>query len=287
MPPRPAVSAHRGGTERFGPATWEAYEDALLSGAEYAEFDIRRTADGVLVVHHDARVGPGGPPVAALTHAEMGARAGRPVPVVDDVMQLIAGKLVAHLDLKESGYERAVIDRAVALLGRDGFVATTLEDRSVAAITEAFPGVRTALSLGRGGAGTGAARRAAIRASELFPMRRVRACGAHGVAVHQRLARANVLREAARNGLHTMVWTVNDEPAMRSFLRDPRVDVLVTDRPRHAVALREAATDAMTPRDGTRAARPGAGAERGLSGPCPGMYLNGRMDDRLHDRGPH
>ncbi|MEV7996787.1 glycerophosphodiester phosphodiesterase family protein, partial [Streptomyces sp. NPDC086077] len=256
MPPRPAVSAHRGGTERFGPATWEAYEDALLSGAEYAEFDIRRTADDVFVVHHDARVGHHGPPLTALTHAELSARAGRPVPVVDDVMQLIAGKLVAHLDLKETGYERALIDRAVALLGQDGFVATTLEDRSVAAITEAFPGVRTALSLGRGGAGIAPARLAAIRASELFPMRRVRACGAHGVAVHQRLARANVLREAARHGLHTMVWTVNDGPAMRAFLGDPRVNVLITDRPRHAVALRDGAPGTVAPREGARAAGP-------------------------------
>ncbi|MFJ4466103.1 glycerophosphodiester phosphodiesterase family protein [Streptomyces sp. NPDC089424] len=260
MPPRPAVCAHRGGGERFGPATWEAYEDALLSGAEYAEFDIRRTADGVLVVHHDARAGHDGPPLTALTHAELSARTGRPVPVVEDVMELLAGKLVAHLDLKETGYERALVDRAVALLGRDGFVVTTLEDRSVAAISGAFPGVRTALSLGRGGARIAPARLAAVRASELFPMRRVRACGAHGVAVHQRLARANVLREAARHGLYTMVWTVNEEPAMRTFLGDARVDVLITDRPRHAVALRDGAPDGAAPSEGTRATRPDAPA---------------------------
>ncbi|MER6346767.1 glycerophosphodiester phosphodiesterase family protein [Streptomyces sp. NPDC001595] len=238
MTPRPAVSAHRGGSEIHGPATWEAYEDALLSGAEYVEFDIRRTADGVLVVYHDPRVLHTGPLLSELTHAELSERAGYPVPVVDEVMELIAGKLVGHLDLKETGYERDVIDPAIALLGEDGFVATTLEDRSVAAITQAFPGVRTVLSLGRDGKEIGAARFTATRLSELFPMRRVRACGAHGVAVHQRLARANVLREAARNGLFTMVWTVNEDTALSGFLADPRVDVLITDRPRRAVDLR-------------------------------------------------
>ncbi|MFI6931326.1 glycerophosphodiester phosphodiesterase family protein [Streptomyces sp. NPDC050287] len=238
MPRRPAVSAHRGGSELAGAATWEAYEDAVRSGAEYAEFDIRRTSDGVLVVYHDARVAPAGPPLSTLTHAELSARAGYAVPAVEDVMSLIAGKLVGHLDLKEVGYERAVIDRATALLGADGFVATTLEDRSVAAIARAFPRARTLLSLGRDRREIAPARLAATRLSELLPIRRVRACGASGVAVHHRLARAGVLREAARHGLFTMVWTVNEDLPLRTFLADPRVDVLVTDRPRRALALR-------------------------------------------------
>ncbi|WP_328345608.1 glycerophosphodiester phosphodiesterase family protein [Streptomyces violaceus] len=238
MTPRPAVSAHRGGSERADAATWEAYKDALESGAEYVEFDVRRTADGVLVIYHDPRVGPTGPPLSRLTHTELSERAGYDVPAVDEVMALIAGRLVAHLDLKEVGYEHEVVDRAVALLGTDGLVVTTLEDRSVAAVTRAFPGVRTALSLGRDRRDLALARLPGTRLSELFPARRIRACGAHGVAVHQRLARTTVLREATRRGLFTLVWTVNDDTLMRAFLAHPRVDVLVTDRPRRAVALR-------------------------------------------------
>ncbi|MGW0580178.1 glycerophosphodiester phosphodiesterase family protein [Streptomyces sp. NPDC002920] len=235
----PAVSAHRGGSERCGAATLQAYQDALASGAEYAEFDIRRTADGALVVHHDPRAGgPTGPLLHGITHAELCRRAGYAVPLVEEVMALVAGKLVGHLDLKEAGYEHEVIDRAVALLGRDGLVATSLEDRSVAAITRAFPGVRTALSLGRDRREVGTARLAGTRAGELFPLRRLHACGAHGVAVHQLLARAGVLRRAARHRLFTMIWTVNDDAGLRRFLADERVDVLITDRPRRAVQLR-------------------------------------------------
>jgi glycerophosphoryl diester phosphodiesterase len=52
------VSAHKGGAEHARAATYEAYEDAVTSGAEYAEFDIRRTRDGALVVYHDAAAGP-------------------------------------------------------------------------------------------------------------------------------------------------------------------------------------------------------------------------------------
>ncbi|GAA0652826.1 hypothetical protein GCM10009535_34020 [Streptomyces thermocarboxydovorans] len=234
----PAVSAHQGGSERTAPATREAYEDAVAAGADYAELDVRRTADGVFVVHHDARVCGDGPPLSTLTHAELCARAGRPVPVVEEILQLIAGRLLAHLDLKETGHERELIDRAVALLGPDGFVATTLEDRSVAAITAAFPGVRTGLSLGRD--------RRDVPRGRLLATRLGRAAAhAPGARLRRRrdrrappAARAGVLREAARHGLFTMVWTVNDDPLMRTFLADPRVDVLITDRPRRALQLR-------------------------------------------------
>jgi glycerophosphoryl diester phosphodiesterase len=38
-----------------------------------------------------------------------------------------------------------------------------------------------------------------------------------------------------------MIWTVNDDSLMRRFLADPRVSVLITDRPRQALRLREGA----------------------------------------------
>ena len=64
-------------------------------------------------------------------------------------MALLAGRRIGHLDLKETGYEESVISMATSILGPGNFVVTTLEDASVAAIKRAFPGVRTALSLGR------------------------------------------------------------------------------------------------------------------------------------------
>ena len=60
MASHPAVSAH-------GPraGTIESYAHALKTGAEYVEFDIRRTADGELTAFHDPRTGQGEPGRAA------------------------------------------------------------------------------------------------------------------------------------------------------------------------------------------------------------------------------
>ena len=227
-----AISAH-------GPraGTIEAYSSALDSGAEYVEFDIRRTADGELAAFHDARTRQG-EALSAISYARLCELAGYEVPRVADVMALIAGKAIGHLDVKDTGGEEQVVRMALDILGPGRFVVTTLEDESVAAVKARFPEVPAALSLGRNLDEVPRSRRAATRLTELRPMGRLRACGADWVAVNRRLARAGVLAQCHRAGIRTMIWTVDEDAEMRRWLADPRVTVLITNRPDAAVALR-------------------------------------------------
>jgi glycerophosphoryl diester phosphodiesterase len=227
-----AISAH-------GPRTGtiEAYARALETGAEYVEFDIRRTADGELAAFHDPRTRQG-EALAAISYPRLCELAGYPVPRVADLMTLIAGKATGHLDLKDTGGEDEVVAMALDILGPGNFVVTTLEDQSVAAIKARFPAVPAALSLGRDLKEVRRALRAATRLGELFPMRRLRACRADWVAVHRQLAAAGVLTRCHQAGIKTMVWTVDKDAEMRRWLADPRVGVLITNRPADAVAMR-------------------------------------------------
>jgi glycerophosphoryl diester phosphodiesterase len=227
-----AISAH-------GPRTGtiEVYANALETGAEYVEFDIRRTADGELAAFHDARTSQGDP-LAAISYSRLCELAGYPVPRVAEVMAAIAGKATGHLDLKDTGGEDRAVEMALDILGPGNFVVTTLEDQSVAAIKARFPSVPVALSLGRDLDEVPRSRRASTRLSELRPMRRLRACQADWVAVHRRLAAAGVLAQCHRAGIKAMVWTVDEDAEMRRWLADQRVTVLITNRPADAVALR-------------------------------------------------
>lgn len=241
-PPRPgaaaAISAHRGGSEVAPAGTYEACRAAAGTGAEYVEFDIRRTADARLVTHHDAATADG-QAIAGLSYARLCELAGYEVPLAADVMRLIAGKASGHLDLKETGGEDVIIAHALEILGPGNFVATTLEDASVAAIKARFPEVPVALSLGRNLGEMPWLSRFPARRRELYPLSRIRACGADWAAMHYRLARAGVLRQCHRDGIKAMIWTVNDDQAIGRWLADPRVDVVVTDRPVHAAMLRD------------------------------------------------
>ena len=227
-----AISAH-------GPRTGtiEAYARALETGAEYVEFDIRRTADGELAAFHDPRTRQG-EALAAISYPQLCELAGYPVPRVADVMTLIAGKATGHLDLKDTGAEEEVVEMALDILGPGNFVVTTLEDQSVAAIKARFPAVPAALSLGRALNGVPRPAWAATRLRELYPMSRLRACRADWVAVHRQLAAAGVLTRCHRAGIKTMVWTVDGDAEMKRWLADPRLTVLITNRPADAVAMR-------------------------------------------------
>ena len=103
------VSAHAG---RVPSSPWRATSGGVASGADYAEVDIRVTADGELIAAHDP-VLPGGYPPAALTYRELRDRAGYDVPRVADVLAVIRGRARGHLDLKVTGAEDALVQLAL------------------------------------------------------------------------------------------------------------------------------------------------------------------------------
>ncbi|GLW62297.1 hypothetical protein Arub01_05410 [Actinomadura rubrobrunea] len=221
-----AISAHRRDA-----AGLTGLRTAIASGADYVELDVRRTADGELVVHHDRTVA--GLPLSRCTYARVRALAPRPVPRYADALDMIAGRSFGHLDLKEHGCEHEAVALALDVLGPGRFLVTTREPDSVALIKDAYPTVTTALSVGRGLWERGAV-------GDFAPVRPLLDSGADMVALNHRLARVGVLRQCARAGVPAMVWTVNARPLLRRFLADPRVAVIVTDHPHTALRLRDA-----------------------------------------------
>jgi glycerophosphoryl diester phosphodiesterase len=150
---------------------------------------------------------------------------------------LAAGGVRGHVDLKGTGFEREVVELARSSFGPDGFVVTTADLASVAAIGTEFPAVPVGLSVGFGPASvTRDLRR--LRWPLSFPLAAVQASGASWVAMSYRYARPEVLDRCVAADLRIMVWTVNDDRRLARLLSDPRVAVVVTDRPEHAVALR-------------------------------------------------
>jgi glycerophosphoryl diester phosphodiesterase len=213
-----------------------AFEATVASDAEYVELDIRRTGDGELVVYHDARIGRWGPYLSELSYGRLCELAGYPVPRAREVLALIAGRAVGHLDLKETGFEDEVVTAALEILGPGGFVVTTAEGSSIAHVRRRFPGVVTALSVGH--ASDQVLRMARLSSCGRDAIRRIRACGAHWLAVNHRLTRTDLLVACAAHSIPCMVWTVNADATMTRFLADPRIAVLVTDHPLRALRLR-------------------------------------------------
>ena len=114
----PTVIVHRGAWAFAPENTLEAYAAAMDYGADGCEIDIRRTADGVLVMFHDDgldRMTDALGPVNQYTYAELleiefrtgyRAKPGTRIPTLAAVLELARQRaMLLHLDVKEPGLE--------------------------------------------------------------------------------------------------------------------------------------------------------------------------------------
>jgi glycerophosphoryl diester phosphodiesterase len=225
------VLAHRGANRVEPENTVAAFTRAFELGADGVELDVHRTADGGLVVHHDA-VAPGVGLLAA-TPFEAIRRAAPGIPSLAEALDACVGRFV-NVEIKNSPGDPDHDPTAVAadlvvelMAARDvddrvlvsSFALSTI-DRSRAL----DPTVPTALLTART---TGLA--------DALEVAHDRGHGALNPRAHALVGRrADRLVERARAlGMSLYVWTVNDSRQLRR-LADAGVTGLITDVPDRA-----------------------------------------------------
>jgi glycerophosphoryl diester phosphodiesterase len=232
----PLIDAHSGecGTPGLPAAT--RYSRAIEMGVDFVEIDIRRTTDGVFINYHDDHT-PSGRAARDLSYADLEEELGDELLTVDHAIDIVDGKAGLHVDVKEEGYEADVV-RFIQAGFKHSDIVFTSGDRPIRTIKDQFPAARTGLSLGDDLEGAPPWRYVQVRLSELFPGPRLRRSHADFAAVHRRLARVSVLDYCARTRMPAWVWTVDEEADIKRFMRDPRVAVLITNRPDIAMRFR-------------------------------------------------
>jgi glycerophosphoryl diester phosphodiesterase len=220
------IVAHRGGKSRWHENTVEAIEEAILSGADMVEFDLRRTADGEIVVHHDEVIG--GRSLVEMKYSEALRRSsdlGYRIPRASEVLDIASERIRIDIELKESGYEevvlRLVFDRGFR---SSDFVVTSFEVAALERVKHVSAGVRTGL-LVYGVTGKEA-------------LERFNHTGADFLGPDYELLNELTLSAAAATEVPLLPWTVNDPVAIRTLLCSPAVIGIITDEPAHALAIR-------------------------------------------------
>lgn len=235
---RPLIDAHRGECGIPGLPASERYRRAMALGVDFVEIDVRRTRDGTYVNYHDETT-PARRVISETSYADLRGELGPQTQTVEEALDLLTAPVRLHIDVKEPGYERDIVGRTLARLDASRFVITA-EDESARRIKDEFPHLQVGLTLGHDMEGAPPWQVARVRLSELFPHRRLQRCHADFVAAHAQLARARVLSYCARRRMPVWVWTVDEEVEIGRFLRDPRVAVLITNRPDIALRLSRA-----------------------------------------------
>ncbi|KIP53090.1 glycerophosphodiester phosphodiesterase family protein [Leucobacter komagatae] len=247
--PKPRIFGHRGFVSAASASAGvvensrEAIAAALAAGVDFVESDCQLTADGRVVLFHDATLTRtlGDPRrVSAVDYAELA-----------ELMELRGGLLTldeAVTDFPEARFNidmksAAVAEPAGAIVGQlapdrvlIGSFSEALRLRSLAA-ARAASGVRPA---------TGAGQRAIVRILTAVAMRSKALLdrafsGVDALQIPERQGPVRVLSDRLLNEAHTRgvevhVWTVNASEHMLSLARQG-VDGLITDRADVAVGL--------------------------------------------------
>jgi glycerophosphoryl diester phosphodiesterase len=225
--------AHRGGAIEHLENTLPAFQACLDLGYRYLETDVRVTADGVLIVFHDAtleRITDRTGRVDALTWAEVSAaRIGGREPILRLEDFLGAWPDVRfNLDIKAAGVLAPLVRTVRRLKIADRICLGSFSDARIAAARRLFgPSVCTAL----GPRGV-----AALRLSSYSPraagLVRIQAgCAQVPLQLGGRaLVDERFIAAAHARDLQVHVWTVDTEEETTAML-DLGVDGVMTDRP--------------------------------------------------------
>jgi len=231
--PRPVAMAHRGGAIEHLENTLPAFQACVDLGYRYLETDVRVTADGVLVVFHDAtleRVTDRSGRIDAMPWSEVStARIGGREPIMRLEDLLGAWPDVRfNLDIKAAGVLAPLVRTVRRLAITDRICLGSFSDARIAAARRLFgPSVCTAL----GPKGV-----AALRLSSYSPraagLVRIQA-GVAQVPLQlggRALVDERFLAAAHARDLQVHVWTVDTEAETTAML-DLGVDGIMTDRP--------------------------------------------------------
>lgn len=227
------IGAHRGAHALATENTRAAFEAAIVLGVDFIETDVRRTSDGLLVLHHDAAAF--GELIAQATFdrlLQLSREQRSELTTFDELLTLTKGRIHLDIELKEPGYEEEII----AALRRsempeDDFVITTFLSESLRRFKALYPGPRCGLLIEEN---------CESPASDNIPafIERLRHADADFVAPHASLVTPDFISEMQAQNYPAWVWTVDDPAEMTKFLQTPGVEAIITNHPDLAVRQR-------------------------------------------------
>jgi glycerophosphoryl diester phosphodiesterase len=212
-----------------------SFARAAEMGCEMVECDVRRSADGVLVLAHDDAVTDASGrryeiamgDDATLHALDLGA--GEGVPTLAELVGWAQGAgvaVMADMKVEGDGVEAAVA-ATLAPLARERKIVPGAGEASRRRFREADPTLPLSLSLDRGA-------EAWLRAGGLETF--LAAPDTEAVTWEYPLLTEERIRALRERGLRVYAWTV-DDPAVMGRLRDDGVDGIISNRPDLLTAL--------------------------------------------------
>ena len=212
------VIAHRGASAAETENSLAAFRAAIDLGADAIELDVRATADGSMVVHHDETVGDAHIPTSPLERVrQQRLPNGEPVPTLSEVLELLGKGPTVFVEVKtlSAGNDAALVEVIAAGPAPDNYHVHSFDHRIVHRLLHARDGLV-------GGV---------LSASyPLNPLIQLEQSGAAELWQSEELLDDELVAAVHAFGARIIPWTVNDPARMEEFI-DMGVDGICTNYP--------------------------------------------------------
>ena len=212
------IIAHRAGGVEAPENTVKGIETAVELGAKGCEIDIQRTSDGYYVVNHDAdfaRTAGVAKKPSEMTLAEVRELRvdGEPVPTLEEMLDASKDKAILFVELKGETADDQMADDAVRIIKEKGMedqaVLISLKYDVLEYVEQKYPEMLTGylafISFGK---------------IESTPF--------DYLALEEEISTDENINAIHDQGKKIMVWTVNDEDDIESFMNSD-ADAIITD----------------------------------------------------------
>jgi len=222
------ITGHRGNKVRAPENTLSAIRQAIAEGADYAEIDVQTTADGVVVLLHDAdlrRVASVSRRLRDVYYDELrDIDAGswfapefgsERIPTLQEVIDAARGRIRLNIELKYTWEDPELVQKVGDIVRRNGFISdcvvSSLNYRALTEVEGSFPELTTGF----------------IVFQAIGDLSRM---GADFLSISAARATPRLVRNLHDRGKKVHVWTVND-PGNTLSMIEMGVDNIITDEP--------------------------------------------------------
>lgn len=224
--------AHRGASQRAPENTLLAFEKAVEIGADMIELDVWRCRTGEIVVMHDDHLpGDEGPErhIEQLSFEDIhrvDVGMGERVPLLEDVLDSMAGRIALNIELKGRGTAVPVAALLATKLNNHTWKSEDLMISSFRVLElrksqKLLPQFAHALLLS-GHRFHGLKRRWGVNVASILKVQ--------AINISEDLATKELVLKAKGRGLKVYVWTINDKEKMHRLLTLP-IDGVFSDAP--------------------------------------------------------
>jgi glycerophosphoryl diester phosphodiesterase len=222
------VIAHRGMPLLAHENTLESFNKAVELGADMIEFDIRRTADGILVAFHDPSITHDHSEclLKELTFAELQKIAriqGFQVPTAREVFQTFTGKIGFDIEFKEEDCEIEIMSIVSDCQCIADCCSTSFMESIVRRLQSLWPGIPSGLLFQN---------ISTLHECDIATLAML--CPSAEVF----LANRALFADWKMAGKYIAVWTVDDSTILKQMLSDSLIDFIITNRSDRALNLR-------------------------------------------------